>query len=86
VPELADEPDLEDHLGLYVMAFQTLSMSRPITMSGEGPIPLSEMIIGQQVFLPDAGTDEILRWVRYLQAMDAAYLEIRHASQRKRKR
>lgn len=55
-------------------AFNILSASRPVTMNGPGPIPLSEVFAYCQMFGID-DPDERQELVMMLQAADAGYLE-----------
>lgn len=57
-----------------VEAFNILSASRPVTMNGPGPIPLSEVYAYCQMFGID-DPDERHDLVMLLQAADAGWLE-----------
>ena len=72
LPEaLADRTELYEDLEDEQTAFFMLSGSRPLFGKSFGPIPISEIISITKAF----PTDDLERFIRLMQAADAAYLE-----------
>lgn len=75
-----ERPDLPTHLGVLLEMFHDLSASRSVTMSGPGPIPVSEVLAYCQLYGIDDVQDraDLLAVIRTL---DGFFLE-EHRRQR----
>lgn len=70
---MKNRPRLKPWVTEYFRAFQILSFSRPIGMSGVGSIPVSEMV-AYFALCEIHDPDEREAYVTMIQALDSAYL------------
>jgi hypothetical protein len=83
-PALLNRPVLTTWVQEYWRAYLLLESSRQLSMSGAGPIPISE-ILAYVTLLEIDGIEEREKYVIMVSAMDAVYLEHMQAKQQAEK-